>query len=138
MTAPDTLGTQIISAVDEAIAVLAAKETGIPREGHYDDQRTTGYVVIHRYTTGKGVATCSFWYGDEGSRYYNAWGDLDPSVAWWPDKVKAKLALRRSGLAYRQGVSILSVAEAKEVLAQRCEARAAGLLARARMLRGEA
>lgn len=138
MTAPDTLGTQIISAVDEAIAVLAAKETGIPREGHYDDQRTTGYVVIHRYTTGKGVPTNCFWYGDEGSRYYNAWGDLDPSVAWYDTPVKAKLAMRRAGLTNRKGVKVVPIAEAKAETAARIERYAATLLARARMLRGEA
>jgi len=132
------LGKQIMSAVDDGIARMAAKESGDPRPDHYDDQRTTGFVV--RWEThgtrkdGTPYTSVSWWYGDQG--YWNAWGGLDSSVAWWPDKVKVKLALRRAGLASKPGVRIQTIADAKAELADQLEQSAGKLMARAVRLRG--
>ena len=126
-----------MSAVDEAIARLAAKERGELRDGHYDDRRTTGFVVRQETTFKSGTTHVSWWYGDDDGtslRYWNAWGDLDYSVAWFDTKVKAKLALRRCGLLSR--ARIVPIMEAKAELADACDERAAVLMARARMLRG--
>jgi hypothetical protein len=133
-----------MSAVDEAIARLAAKEKGELREGRYDDRRTTGFVVRKetRYPAKNGrpaTTAVDWWLGESESSlgrglFWNTFGELNSSVAWFDTKVKAKLAIRRCSVGGH--VSIVTVGAAKAERADELDARAAKLIAHARMLRG--
>lgn len=104
---------------------------------HYSDDLTgPGWVVAMRTThtrsDGSKFQDVSWWYGEDRV-WSNTWGGLGYSIAVFDSKVKARLALRRSGT---RG-TIQTLEEARLEQAAMLERSALATLDRVHLLRGE-